>query len=643
MQQSSREYFITANLAAANIYAWGAQVEHTSSVGPYVATGSSLASRSGGLATLSTAALTGGTHLLAAAYSGDSNDIPSTSPALTQTVNTATPSISVSCSPNPLSYGPSNNTTCTTNVGGGATGTISWTADGGDWDTTPLSGGSASLSGWGGWAAGAQTVGVRYSGDGNFNTASTSISLTISRAPQTISFPAPVSPVSYGVLPITLSASASSGLGVTFSVVSGPGSVPAGSNLLTITGTGTVVVAANQSGNGNYLAAPQVTQSVVVDAAALTIQLNPSQNPSCPYPCVTEYTATIKYTATSTDGPTGSLTFYDGSTSIGSGAITGRAATSSTAAITTSALKVGVHSVTAVWPGNADYHSATSSVLTETITTQVPQISWPTPAPVNYGTALGSTQLDASAYAYQDTNYSASETTTPVAGSFTYMPTSGTVPNGGAQTLKATFAPTDSTDYKSTIATVSLTVHPLPTTLTVATSGPTSSYGASVTFTATITSGPTGTVTFYDGVTSIGTGTISGTSAKLTTSALAVGAHNITAGWAGNANYSAVTSAAITQSVNMATPTLSVATSGTPSVYGKSVSFTATISNGLTGPVNFYDGGTTQIGSASISGATATLTTSALAGGAHTITARWPGNTDFTLKTTAKVIATSFT
>jgi hypothetical protein len=36
-------------------------------------------------------------------------------------------------------------------------------------------------------------------------------------------------------------------------------------NTLTITGTGTVVVAANQAGNANYAAAPQVTQSVIVN------------------------------------------------------------------------------------------------------------------------------------------------------------------------------------------------------------------------------------------------------------------------------------------------------------------------------------------------------------------------------------------
>lgn len=88
--------------------------------------------------------------------------------------------------------------------------------------------------------------------------------------PQTINFAQPKSPVAYGVSPMTLSATGSaSGNPVTFSVVSGPGSISG--NTLTITGAGTIVVAANQAGNGTYGPAPQVTHSIVVNKAAQTI------------------------------------------------------------------------------------------------------------------------------------------------------------------------------------------------------------------------------------------------------------------------------------------------------------------------------------------------------------------------------------
>jgi RHS repeat-associated protein len=93
--------------------------------------------------------------------------------------------------------------------------------------------------------------------------------LTVTTTTQTISFPAPASPVTYGVYPMALSATASSGLAVTFSVVSGPATISG--STLTITGAGTVVVAANQAGNADYAAAAQVTQSVVVNQATPVI------------------------------------------------------------------------------------------------------------------------------------------------------------------------------------------------------------------------------------------------------------------------------------------------------------------------------------------------------------------------------------
>jgi len=106
----------------------------------------------------------------------------------------------------------------------------------------------------------------------NYTFSYVSGTLTVSQASQTISFNAPASPVTYGVSPISLSATASSGLVVTFSVSSGPCSVSGAT--LTVTGAGTCVVAANQAGNSDYSAAAQVTQSVTVNAAVLTVTAN---------------------------------------------------------------------------------------------------------------------------------------------------------------------------------------------------------------------------------------------------------------------------------------------------------------------------------------------------------------------------------
>jgi hypothetical protein len=73
-----------------------------------------------------------------------------------------------------------------------------------------------------------------------------------------------------------------------------------------------------------------------------------------------------------------------------------------------------------------------------------PVVTWVTPSAIQYGTALGATQLNATAN---------------VAGSFSYSPVAGTVPSVGSQTLTATFTPTDTTDYAAPVtATVQLMV-----------------------------------------------------------------------------------------------------------------------------------------------------------------------------------------
>jgi hypothetical protein len=79
-----------------------------------------------------------------------------------------------------------------------------------------------------------------------------------------------------------------------------------------------------------------------------------------------------------------------------------------------------------------------------------------------------------------------------------------------------------------------------------------STFGAAVTFTATVTSTggtPTGTVTFKDGTTTLGTGALSSGKATFKTSTLAVGTHSITAVYAGSSNFVTSTSSVLTQTV----------------------------------------------------------------------------------------------
>ena len=87
------------------------------------------------------------------------------------------------------------------------------------------------------------------------------VTITIAQASQTINFGS-LADTPYSASPITLSATSSSGLGVTFSVVSGPATVSGSS--LTLTGVGVVKVRASQTGNTNYFPAPDVDRTFTV-------------------------------------------------------------------------------------------------------------------------------------------------------------------------------------------------------------------------------------------------------------------------------------------------------------------------------------------------------------------------------------------
>ena len=86
-----------------------------------------------------------------------------------------------------------------------------------------------------------------------------------------------------------------------------------------------------------------------------------------------------------------------------------------------------------------------------------PLISWSAPAAISYGTALSSTQLNATAN---------------VAGTFVYTPAAGAVLKAGTQTLSAVFTPADAGTSSSATATVQLTVNQATPVITWATPAP---------------------------------------------------------------------------------------------------------------------------------------------------------------------------
>lgn len=170
-------------------------------------------------------------------------------------------------------------------------------------------------------------------------------------------------------------------------------------------------------------------------------------------------------------------------------------------------------------------------------------------------------------------------------------------------------------------------------------------YGTNVTFTATFTKGlpqvtgvPTGTITFKDGLVTIGTGILNGSGvAILTTNGLTAGVHSVTAVFPGDANFQPNTTLPVSVTVTKATTATALGTSVNPVAPGSPVTFTASVTDTsagsigtATGTVTFLDGATT-IGTGILNASgVATLVTSTLSAGVHSITASYGGDNNFT-------------
>lgn len=179
-----------------------------------------------------------------------------------------------------------------------------------------------------------------------------------------------------------------------------------------------------------------------------------------------------------------------------------------------------------------------------------------------------------------------------------------------------------------------------PTTTTSVTSSANPSvWGQSVTLTATVSPAagggtPTGTVTFSDGSNTLGTQTLTSGEATFTSSSLSVGSHSITATYSGDSTFQTSTGT-LTQTVNVASTTVGIASSANPSVLNSSVTLTASVSamapgaGTPTGTIVFKDGSTVLSTVTISSSGQATFSTSSLVAGPHSITASYSGDSNF--------------
>jgi hypothetical protein len=232
-----------------------------------------------------------------------------------------------------------------------------------------------------------------------------------------------------------------------------------------------------------------------------------------------------------------------------------------------------------------------------TVTQARPTVAWATPAAITYGTALSSTQLNATA---------------SVPGTFVYTPAAGTVLGAGTQTLSVIFTPTDATDYTTASATVQLTVNKATTTTTIPSISPNpvlpnnpAMVNWSVTGSTNVTA-PTGTVTVKANTGEDCSAAVSAGSCALTFQT--TGPRTVTASYSGDTNFqTSSTVAGVLVNVGdfsiTATPTTETISSGHTAVY----TITLTPIGGVTGTVNLSCSGGPPNTTCSISPSSASL------------------------------------
>jgi hypothetical protein len=253
------------------------------------------------------------------------------------------------------------------------------------------------------------------------------------------------------------------------------------------------------------------------------VSLVSSSNPS-------SYGQAVTFTATVPSGATGTIQFENNGIALGTVTISG-----TTAAYTASALTAGTHPITAAYSGDTSHSPATSGALSQLVTPAVLTVTatnatrvFRQPNPTLTATIAGFVNGDTSSVVTGSPSLSTTATIASPVGSYPIIATQGTLV---------------AANYIFTFVNGTLTVTKVPSSVGLSVPTTPSVGGSSVSLTATVPPGATGTVTFYEGTTVLGTATISGTTATLVISTLAPGSHTITAVYNGDANFAPSTSA----------------------------------------------------------------------------------------------------
>ncbi|MDB5352689.1 MAG: hypothetical protein JWN86_3936 [Planctomycetota bacterium] len=614
-----------------------------------------------GDATFTTSDLGVGTHSITAVYNGDASNFASTSSAMTQTVNTASSTTVVSSLTNPSVFGQpiiiAASVTPVAPGGGYLDGNVTFMEGSTVIGTGSLSGGVATILI--APCVGLHSIYAIYEGNSSYDgSTSSDFSQEVDQGETSTALSSSPDPSVFGqsvTFTATVSASSpSTGTPTGLVLFFDDGTTLIGEGMLDGSGTATFStsslppgshsITAVYEGDSNYLTSTSSGTSQAVAHASTSTALLTSNDTGVFGQSMT-FTATVSASAPGSGLASGTVTFMDGSTVLGSAMLDG----SGIATYTMSSLSTSSHSITAVYNGDANFDASTSSATS----VEVDQANT---------TATLTSSDDPSVFGQSVTFTATISAVAPGAGipsgTVTFMDGStslgtGTLDEDGVASLVSSSLVSAShtitaiysgdTNFAGSASSgMPQDVCQVDTVTTVFSSANPSVFGQSVTFTAFVSplspgSGmPTGTVTFMDGSAVLGSGTLDGSgTATFSIGSLTTATHSITAVYAGDSNDNASTSEATSQVINPSGTVTTFSSSITPSVFGQSVTFTASVSasspgSGLpSGSIAFMDG-STSLGMSAIDGSgNASFTISSLSVRSHTITAVFQGDTNF--------------
>jgi Bacterial Ig-like domain (group 3) len=621
----------TSLTASASSVAAGQPVTLTARVAPANATGTvtfsdgsfavGAASVSNGIATFTTSSLAIGSHSLTAGYGGDASFSGSDSTPVTVTVTNAATTATLSASATSITVGQP--VTFSVDVRpANATGTVTFVDGSTPIGTATLTNGSATFA-TSSLATGSHSISATYGGDNNFNgSTSNAVAVAVGQGSSATSLSVSSNPATAGQ-PVTLNAAvvpANASGTVTFkdgTANIGTSTVANGSATLILSNlsVGSHTLTATYNGDTTFTSSVSNAIVEVINAAinSTTVSLSLNPNPAAVGQPVTLNAVVFPGSAT------GSVTFKDGNTTVGTATVISGSAT-----LVTSALTVGSHSLTATYGGDSANSAGTSQAVVEVINPANATVTLAaSPVPANFGQTVTLTVTVSPSTSTGTVTVFDSVTAGTVGGTGTLVNGSATLTVSnlkvGQHSLQAFYSGPNNQTGQSNFVIETITPAPTTTTLTVS---------SNFTMTALVTpAAATGTVTFKDGATTLGTATLSNGTATFSGATLGAGSHTLTATYNGDGNFAPGTSNPVTVTPGLPGTTTTLTASPNSPAPGQAVTLTATVSpSTATGTVTFMDG-TASLGTATLSGGTASLTTSALASGTHSLSAAYGGDT----------------